>query len=146
MRSIEPHACLVALDTADASAMPGVVAVYTGADLRLELWPLPPRLPIMNDKMVRSMLAHDIVRFVGEPVAVVIATTKAVAMDAAEAVIVDYDPLPVISDIEESRRDEALLHPMPEPTCPTSGRRLHSRTTRLPRATWCSISRYATLD
>lgn len=63
VRSIEPHARLVALDTADASAMPGVVAVYTGADLRLELWPLPPRLPIMNVKMVRSMLAHDIVRF-----------------------------------------------------------------------------------
>jgi aerobic carbon-monoxide dehydrogenase large subunit len=110
VRSIEPHARLISIDTADASAMPGVVAVFTGADLRLELWPLPPRLPIMNVKMVRSMVAHDIVRFVGEPVAVVIATTKAVAMDAAEAVIVDYDPLPVISDIEESRRDEALLH------------------------------------
>ncbi len=110
VRSIEPHARIVSVDTAAAKEIPGVVAIFTGEDLRLELWPLPPRLPIMNKKLIRSMVAHDIVRFVGEPVAVVVATSRAIAADAAEAVIVDYDPMPVLTDIQESRAGELILH------------------------------------
>jgi aerobic carbon-monoxide dehydrogenase large subunit len=110
VRSIEPHARITGVDTGDALAIDGVVAVFTGDDLRNEIWPMPPRLPIMNKAMIRPMLANDVVRFVGEPLAVVIATTRASAVDGAEAVIVDYDPLPVLIDIEASRTDELVLH------------------------------------
>jgi carbon-monoxide dehydrogenase large subunit len=107
-RSIEPHARIASIDVAEARALPGVVAVYTADEL--DLWPLPPRLPIMNKNMWRPMLASGVVRFVGEPVAVVIAESRAVATDGAESVIVDYEPLPVLLDLEESRRGTTLLH------------------------------------
>lgn len=110
VRSIEPHALINGIDAAEAEAMPGVVAVFTGADVNTEIWPLPPRLPVMNKQMYRWMLAGDRVRFVGESVAIVVAETRAQAADAAEQVIVDYGPLPVITDIHESRTDELLLH------------------------------------
>jgi aerobic carbon-monoxide dehydrogenase large subunit len=110
VRSIEPHARLRSIDSADASALPGVLAVWTGADLT-DVWPLPPRLAMMNKAMVRPMMADGVVRFVGEPVAVVLAETRAIAIDAAEQVIVDYEPMPALVDIFESRTDELLLHP-----------------------------------
>lgn len=109
VRSTIAHATIRSIDTADAAALDGVVGVFTSADL--DLWPLPPRLPMMNKAMNRPMLADGVVRFVGEPVAVVIATTAAIAADALEAVIVDYDPRPVLVDIEASLSDELLLHP-----------------------------------
>ena len=98
----------MSIDVAEARGLPGVVAVYTADDL--DIWPLPPRLPIMNKNMWRPMLASGVVRFVGEPVAVVIAESRAVATDGAESVIVDYEPLPVLLDLEESRRGTTLLH------------------------------------
>lgn len=110
IRSIEPHAAIVSIELEDALAMPGVIAIFTGEDLRNELWPLPPRLPVMNPKMIRPMLATDVVRFVGEPVAVVIAETAFQAADAAEAVYVEYDALPVLLDLDESLAGEMLLH------------------------------------
>jgi aerobic carbon-monoxide dehydrogenase large subunit len=110
VRSIEPHARIVSIDVSEALATHGVVAVFTGEDVRNEIWPLPPRLPMMNKAMIRPMLAADVVRFVGEPMAVVIATSRSAAVDGAEAVIVDYDALPVVTDIHESRTDELLLH------------------------------------
>jgi carbon-monoxide dehydrogenase large subunit len=90
--------------------MHGVVAVFTGQDLELEIWPLPPRLPMMNKAMIRPMLARNVVRFVGEPVAVVIATSRALAVDAAETVVVDYEPLPVVVDLEASLAGSVVLH------------------------------------
>jgi aerobic carbon-monoxide dehydrogenase large subunit len=110
-RSFEPHARLTSVDISDALATPGVVAVFTGEDVRNEIWPLAPRLPMMNMKMWRPMLAADVVRFVGEPLAIVIGTSRSAAADGAEAVIVEYDSLPVVMDPAESRKDEQLLHP-----------------------------------
>ena len=110
VRSIEPHARLVSVDVDDALAMPGVVAVLTGDDQRDELWPLPPRLPMMNQGMQRSMLAVDVVRFVGEAVAIVVAETAAQAADAVEAVYVDYDPLPAVVDLDDALSDRVVLH------------------------------------
>lgn len=112
VRSIEPHGRITQIDTSTALEMDGVVAVVTGEDIRDEIWPLPPRLPMMNAKMLRPMLAVDVVRFVGEPVAVVFAETAALAEDAAEAVYVDYDRLPPVVDLETSRDGEVLLHPL----------------------------------
>ena len=84
--------------------MPGVVAVFTAADLGL-----PPYEGLMqlNAQCVRPPLAETKVRFVGDAVAVVVAETRAAAADAAEAVIVEYDALPAVAD------PEAALAPAP---------------------------------
>ena len=109
VRSIEPHGRLVTVVTTTAETMPGVVAVLTGDDLS-DVWVLPPRLPTMNTAMVRPMMAKDVVRFVGEPVAVVLAESKAQAVDAAEAVVVDTEALPAVVELEDSLRGEVLVH------------------------------------
>src|SRR5205085_2775336 len=88
VRSSYAHARLVSIDADDARAMPGVVAVFTAADLGL-----PPYEGLMqlNAQCVRPPLAETKVRFVGDAVAVVVAESGAAAADAAEAVIVEYD-------------------------------------------------------
>ncbi len=101
VRAIEPHGRLLSIDVSEAKSMPGVVAVLTGADLT-DVWVLPPRLPTANKAMVRPMMAQDVVRFVGEPVAVVLAETRAEAADGAEVVIVETDPLPPVIDLEDA--------------------------------------------
>ena len=110
VRSIDAHATIVSVDVDEARSMPGVHAVFTGEDLT-DLWVLPPRLPMMNKAMYRPMLAQGRVRFVGEPVAVVLADSRQHAADAAETVIVETDPLPVVLDLETSRSEQTLLHP-----------------------------------
>jgi carbon-monoxide dehydrogenase large subunit len=97
VRSTIAHAAIEAIDTSDAVSMPGVVAVYTAADLDL---PDSHGFALLPPTMNRPVLARDRVRFVGDIVAMVVAETKAQAVDAAEAVIVDYDPLPVVVDME----------------------------------------------
>src|SRR5262245_28163742 len=61
--------------------------------------------------MNRPFLAVDRVRFVGEPVVAVVAETEAAAIDAAERVLVEYEPLQVITDVEQSATDEVLIFP-----------------------------------
>ena len=115
VRSLEPHGTILGYATDEAMAMPGVVAVYTGADLD-KLFvnyateavgeadegedgkiPTPPVSP----------LAQTTVRYVGHPVAMVVAETRAQAVDAAEMVLVDIDPLPVLTDMYEAMKDDA---------------------------------------
>jgi aerobic carbon-monoxide dehydrogenase large subunit len=74
--------------------MAGVVAVLTAADL--DLPPLPPGMG--PAEFARPPLARELVRFLGEPVAVVVAATRGQALDAAEVVVTDYEPLPVVTD------------------------------------------------
>ncbi len=96
VRSPIAHARLVSVESGDAQAMPGVVDVVTGDDLDL-----PPRPPMAGDPaMSRPLLATGKVRFVGEPIAAVVAETVEQATDAAEAVWADYDPLPAVVDAE----------------------------------------------
>ena len=85
-------------------ASPGVVAVYTAADLDL---PAHHGLFVLNPELPRPPLATDRVRFVGEAVAVVVGETKAAAVDAVELVDVDYDPLPAVVDPEAALDDGA---------------------------------------
>ncbi|MGE5459970.1 MAG: xanthine dehydrogenase family protein molybdopterin-binding subunit, partial [Solirubrobacterales bacterium] len=82
VRSPIAHARVGAIDHGDARAMPGVAGVFTSADLPGMRMPSVEDLP---DVFRRPVLAADVVRFVGEPVAVVLAGTRAQAMDAAEA-------------------------------------------------------------
>ena len=99
VRSPLAHGVIRRIDTVAAKAMPGVEAVFTGADLGLGAHHIFVQVAPEFD---RPPLALERVRFVGEPVAIVIASTKAQAQDAAEAVVVDYDPLPVVVDPEEA--------------------------------------------
>jgi aerobic carbon-monoxide dehydrogenase large subunit len=106
VRSTVAHARVESIDTSDAVASPGVVAAYTAADLDL---PDQHGFVLLPPTMNRPPVAKDTVRFVGDIVAVVVAETKAQALDAAEAVVVDYDPLPVVVDPEAALADGAQL-------------------------------------
>ena len=88
------HGRILGIDPAPAAGLPGVAGVFTAADLDL------PPMPAGGapEAMARPVLATDTVRFLGEAVAVVVAQTRAQALDAAEAVEVDYEPLPVVTD------------------------------------------------
>lgn len=101
-RSMEAHARITAIDTSDAAAMDGVLGVWTAADLDIPPLPGVPGLE-------RPALATDKVRFVGEPIAVVVAVDRATAVDAADAVVVDYDTLPAVPSIQAALAPDAAL-------------------------------------
>ncbi len=109
VRSSVAHGRITSIDADDARAMPGVVAVWTAADIDLE--PAPPAHGFMNKGIRYPFVARDTVRFVGDIVAVVVSTDKNSGADAAETVIVDYDLLPTVLDVDESLRNGVLLHP-----------------------------------
>ncbi|MCY7318999.1 MAG: xanthine dehydrogenase family protein molybdopterin-binding subunit [Ramlibacter sp.] len=109
VRSPYPHATLVSVDTAAARAMPGVVGIYTGAELAAAgVKPLPGSKDFKRAGGApgatppRRPLAHERVRFVGEAVALVAAATLQQARDAAEAVVVDYQELPAVVDLNQA--------------------------------------------
>ena len=110
VRSLFAHTRVGDIDTSAATAAPDVVAVYTAADLDVGTFG-PPPLPGLNMAMTRPLIAGEVARFVGEIVAVVVAKTRAAATDAAELVMVDYDPLPVVATTAEAAKDETLLFP-----------------------------------
>ena len=106
VRSPIAHGRLKGVDTAAAAAMPGVIGIVTGADVTAAgLGSIPPlfALPGRDGKPMFSAkmppLAIDRVRYTGEPIAVVVATTLTQALDAAEAVVPDIDPLPAMPDV-----------------------------------------------
>src|SRR5262245_7297406 len=105
VRSPFAHARITAVDLDEARGMPGVAGIFVGADLGLA--PMTPGTVPLG--FGRPVLAEGVVRFVGEPVAVVVAETSAQAMDAAELVSVDYDPLPVVVDPVAALDDEGPL-------------------------------------
>ena len=105
VRSELPHARIVSIDTAQAEAMPGVVAVLTGSEL-LQFDPYWGHS--IKD---RPILAIDRVRFQGEPVAAIAAEDEATAQAAAQSVIVGYDELPVVATVTDAIADDApALH------------------------------------
>ncbi|HKY75240.1 MAG TPA: xanthine dehydrogenase family protein molybdopterin-binding subunit, partial [Acidimicrobiia bacterium] len=106
VRSTMAHARLEAVDTEEAAKMPGVAGVYTADDLGL---PDLPGFAMAPPVMTRPLLAKGTVRFVGEPIAIVVAETVEQATDAAGEVIVDYDPLPVVADAEAALAEGAPL-------------------------------------
>ncbi|CAN7461225.1 xanthine dehydrogenase family protein molybdopterin-binding subunit [Variovorax sp. LjRoot290] len=116
VRSPYPHARLASVDTASAAAMPGVLRILTGAELHgAGVKPLPGAAGFTRADGTdcaappRHVLALDRVRFVGEPVAAVIAETAREARDAAEAVMVDYEALPMVVDLAGATADGAPL-------------------------------------
>ena len=105
VRSSAAHGTIRSIDADEARAMPGVLAVFTAADLELE--PVPSSF---NPTVARTLLASDKVRYVGEPIAAVVAETIAQGVDAAESVFVDIDFLPAVVDIESAATAETLLY------------------------------------
>lgn len=110
VRSPHAHARIVSLDAATARAVPGVVAVVTGADLRAAgRGALPCRLAYADEDgrpvrfPPRLALPHDRARFVGEAVAMVVGETLAAARDGAEAVAIDWEPLDPVIGIAQAR-------------------------------------------
>ena len=104
VRSTVAHGQLRAVDVTDAAKLPDVVTVLTARDLDL-----PAQGAANLGALARPLLALDRVRFAGEPVAVVVARSPTAATDAAEAVVVAVDPLPVVLDPLEAARDGAPL-------------------------------------
>src|SRR2546429_3281706 len=114
VRSPLAHARITGIDTTAAKQVPGVFAVYTGADLDAEQASLPCVFPINAEATPprHVSIATETVRFAGEIVAVVVARSAAVAKDAAEAVQVDYDPMEPVLDMEAALAEGAtLVHP-----------------------------------
>jgi aerobic carbon-monoxide dehydrogenase large subunit len=105
VRSAHAHGVINGIDTAAAGAMPGVLGIWTGTDLaQAQYAPFTCGLPLKNRdgtpllQTNRAALVTDKVRFVGDPVAFVVAETLAQARDAAEAVVLDIAPLPAVTD------------------------------------------------
>ncbi|NBY11949.1 MAG: xanthine dehydrogenase family protein molybdopterin-binding subunit, partial [Actinobacteria bacterium] len=103
VRSTVAHANIGSIDTADALEMPGVVAIYTATDL--ELVDIPATY---NPAVARTLLASGKVRYVGEPVAVVLTEHANQGEDAAERVIIDYDVLEAYVDMESAMAPGAI--------------------------------------
>ncbi|MBZ5699640.1 MAG: xanthine dehydrogenase family protein molybdopterin-binding subunit [Acidobacteriia bacterium] len=103
LRSPYAHAQIRSVDVSKAQSAPGVVLVLTGADLRGSIGAVPCAAQIPDMKAApRPVLAHDRVRFVGEGVAVVVATDRYAARDAIDLIEVDYEPLTPVVDPEKA--------------------------------------------
>jgi carbon-monoxide dehydrogenase large subunit len=116
LRSDRAHARIASLSTGAARAMPGVVAIFTGEDVKHFKTP-PPQVKYPGRGGVhlkvpeRPILARERVRYVGEEVALVVASSPAAAQDAAEAIEIQYEELPVVVDGAQALQDGApLLH------------------------------------
>jgi carbon-monoxide dehydrogenase large subunit len=112
VRSTVAHAKINGIDVSAAKDADGVVAVFTGKDLaEAGVGPARPMMPNMNQQMLQPLLAIDVVRFVGEAVAVVVTEEPYQGEDAIELVDVDYDPLPAVVDMVTALDSETLLFP-----------------------------------
>ncbi|HKY78089.1 MAG TPA: molybdopterin cofactor-binding domain-containing protein [Acidimicrobiia bacterium] len=113
VRSPHAHARVNSVDSAAAAAMPGVVAVLTGADLAGD-WagPMPCAWPVVEDMKspAHFPVTPDKARYVGDAVAVVVAKSAVAAKDAADAVVVDYDVLPAVIELEDSLSDRVVIN------------------------------------
>jgi carbon-monoxide dehydrogenase large subunit len=119
VRSDRPHAKIVAIQKEEALKSPGVLAVISGAELvQAGLKAIPAAAPFKwrdgsEQRLAQRLsLAHEVVRHVGEPVALVVAETAAQAQDAAETLVIDYEDLPSVTTAEQAIAPGApQLHP-----------------------------------
>lgn len=115
VRSPYAHAKIKRIDTGDALKMPGIVAVYTYKDFQpilkdgIRIWTTyeDPKMWKFNP---RPPLAYDKVRYVGEPVAVVVGIDKYVVRDAIDKVVVDYEPMEAVIKMEDALTNKVLVH------------------------------------
>jgi carbon-monoxide dehydrogenase large subunit len=112
LRSPHAHARLMSIDATRALALPGVVAVLTFQDIAAFAKPIPIRLyPLPGlERFLQYPLAHDTVRYVGDPIAVVVAESRYIAEDALDSMDVTYEPLPAVTDVHEALRHQVVIH------------------------------------
>jgi aerobic carbon-monoxide dehydrogenase large subunit len=115
VRSPLAHARINSVDVSAALEAPGVISAFAAADLLDGVPDLAPMMSIINQDMTQPLLARDVVRYAGEPVAVIVTEQAYQGEDAAELVDVDYDPLPVVVDMSEAGQDDA------QPLFPAAG-------------------------
>jgi carbon-monoxide dehydrogenase large subunit len=111
VRSMYAHAKINSVDTSAAVAAPGVVAVYTGKDVASKIGPVPcagalPDLKVPDHRV----LATGKVYFVGHPIVAVVATDRYAARDAVDLVMVDYEDLPAVTDVEQAANGGPIIH------------------------------------
>ncbi len=114
VRSPHAHAKILKIDTAAAKTAPGVVAVYTWADMEKEgvgNFAFPTMFPAADgskpEMTPRRSLAHEVVRYVGEAVVAIVADTREQAQDAVELVDIEYEQLPSVTEIEDALKPDA---------------------------------------
>ena len=106
-RSAVAHARITGVDVSGALRAPGVIAAFTGADLDLD--EVAPPMAMINAQMRQPLLARDVVRFVGEPLAVVVTERRYQGEDAADLVDVDYDLLPPVVEMADAEAPGAAV-------------------------------------
>jgi carbon-monoxide dehydrogenase large subunit len=111
VRSIYAHARINSIDMSEALKLPGIVAVYTSKDIAGKIGPVPcaSALPGLKVPDYR-VLAQDKVYFVGQPIAAVVARDAYAARDALDLVMVDYEELPVVIDVEEAAKGGTVIY------------------------------------
>jgi 2-furoyl-CoA dehydrogenase large subunit len=107
LRSLLAHARITGLDASAALELPGVFGVLTGADVAAMSRPFPAGI---DTSVPYWAAAHEVTRYVGEPLAVVVARDRYVAEDAAELIQVDYEPLDPVLDVESAVDTDACVH------------------------------------
>ena len=113
LRSPRAHARIRSIDTSKAVALPGVIKIFTYADLGdLAAVPVPIRMVQLPglERYLQPLLAQKQVRYVGEPVALAIAESRYLAEDVLDAIEIDYEDLPAVVDVYDALRDEVLVH------------------------------------
>lgn len=112
LRSPHANAKILGIDTAAARETPGVLSVFTASDFGGPLPLIPIRLAPMPglERFLQQPIAADRVRFVGEPVALVVAESRYLAEDALDRIVVAYEPLDPVTSIEQAMLDKALVH------------------------------------
>lgn len=114
VRSPHAHARISGIDVEDARSLPGVIAVFTGEDMAAVISPWSGVLTHLAGMRSpeQPALAHGITRWQGEPVVMVVASTRAIAEDAAALIDIEFDPLPEMCDMERALDADALvIHP-----------------------------------
>ncbi len=111
LRSMYAHARITSIDTSEAAHAPGVVAVYTGKDVAEKIGPVPcaGALPDLKVPDYR-VLASDHVVFVGHPIAAVVASDRYAARDAIDLIMVDYEDLDAVVDVEEAAKGGPVIY------------------------------------
>ncbi len=112
LRSSHAHARIKSIKTTNALAIPGVVEVMTFEDIAPVAKPIPIRMYALPglERYLQHPLAHEKVRYVGEPLAVAVAETRYLAEDALDAIDITYEVLPAVVSLHEALRDEVLVH------------------------------------
>lgn len=111
VRSVYAHARIKSIDTSEALALPGVIAVYTGADIIDKIGAVPCASALPGLKVPdHRVLATGKVYFVGHPIAAIVATDRYVARDAVDLVMVDYEDLPAVTDVEAAANGGPVIH------------------------------------